>query len=209
MFPGHPGRLADGHHHHHHHRHWHCHAWEERWPGCQEPGQETERPRGRFRRRRLLGLFGWRWRQRQRAALAHLLDPALTPAPLPEPTPQPGPALSLVPAPVPQAASQGIRLFACAGKACRHAPGGQALLEALLREIGLAGPRAAHLDVRSCGCLDKCQEGPVVVAYGGKAAQADFPPKGALRNLVHRPLGTFYKAQPADARRIVDTLLQD
>jgi hypothetical protein len=103
---------------------------------------------------------------------------------------------------------EAVRIFTCVGRACRDAQGGQALLDALHREIGLAGPAAARIDVKSCGCLDQCKKGPVVVAYRGKAAQSSRPPHGLWSELTNRPLGTFLRATPGEARRIVERLVR-
>lgn len=97
-----------------------------------------------------------------------------------------------------------IRLFVCAARKCRDAGGGRPLIEALQREIAQAG---ANVNVKACGCLDRCEKGPAVVAYGGKAARAPRPPHGWLDKLLHRPVATFLRVTAADARRMVTTLM--
>jgi (2Fe-2S) ferredoxin len=99
-----------------------------------------------------------------------------------------------------------VRLFACVGKACGNG-GGSVLIDALRREIAQAGPNGAAIDVRPCGCLDQCGHGPVVVAYGGKAAQSTRPPKGSRPTPMSPALGTFTSATPESARRIIDTVI--
>ncbi|MDR3440497.1 (2Fe-2S) ferredoxin domain-containing protein [Telmatospirillum sp.] len=106
------------------------------------------------------------------------------------------------------AADRTIRLFTCVGKSCRNNQGGRALLDALRREIALSGPEAASIDVASCGCLDQCDKGPVVVACQGTAAQSSHPPRDILNDPIHRPLATFFHVTPEEARRIVDAVMK-
>lgn len=99
-----------------------------------------------------------------------------------------------------------IRLFTCVGRDCRNAWKGGNLVESLRAEIVRSG--VAGIDVQSCGCLDQCDKGPVVLAYQGKAAQAVRPPKGALSSLLNRPLARFFQATPDQARHIIDTVIR-
>ena len=101
-----------------------------------------------------------------------------------------------------------IRIFTCIGRSCREAKGGPSLADALHRELVEAGPAAAHIDVKSCGCLDRCKEGPVAVAFRGKAALQARPPHGFFAQLINRPLGVFRRVTPADSSWIISSLLK-
>jgi (2Fe-2S) ferredoxin len=99
-----------------------------------------------------------------------------------------------------------VRLFACVGKHCRSGQNGRALIDALRAAADQAGPDAGPIAVTPCGCLDRCEEGPVVVAYRGKAAQASRPPQGALAEFLNRPFATFTRVTPETAGRIIATV---
>jgi len=101
-----------------------------------------------------------------------------------------------------------VRLFTCVGKACAHGAQGKALLAALTEAIAARPTAGVRMDVRACGCLDMCEQGPVVVAYKGGAARAAQPPKSALAGLLTRPVDRFGQVSAADAGRIVDTVLR-
>lgn len=97
------------------------------------------------------------------------------------------------------------RIFVCAAKSCRHG-GGAELAEALRQRIEETG---ADIDVRACGCLDDCDNGPVAVAHGGAAARAARPPKGKMAQWLHRPLARFPRASADQAQAIIDQLTTD
>jgi len=101
-----------------------------------------------------------------------------------------------------------VRLFTCVGKDCAHGAEGKALLAALTEAVTAHPTPGVRIDVRACGCLDLCEQGPVVVAYQGKAAEATRPPKGALAGALNRPIEQFGQVSAADAQRIVETVLR-
>lgn len=122
--------------------------------------------------------------------------------------PAEGTASATVARPEPDAGTaQAVRIFTCGGRSCTAAGGGEALAAALRRAIAAAGPAAAHIDVATCGCLGRCKDGPLTIAYGGRPARASRPPEGILNDLTNRPLETFRFASPADAPGIVARLL--
>lgn len=52
------------------------------------------------------------------------------------------------------------------GRACcaeKDAKGARDYMKARVKELGLAGPGKAR--VNNAGCLDRCEEGPVIVVY--------------------------------------------
>lgn len=100
-----------------------------------------------------------------------------------------------------------VRLFTCVGKGCAHGAEGKALLAALNEAVAAHPTPGVRIDVRACGCLDVCEQGPVVVAYQGNAAKAARPPKGALAGLHNQPVDRFGQVSPDDAGRIVETVL--
>jgi hypothetical protein len=102
-----------------------------------------------------------------------------------------------------------IRIFVCVkqsrrGHACCAAQGSPRLIDALREELAQLGGVAERVDIVSCGCLDACEKGPVVVAVGGKAALESRPPKGFLKKLPCRPRMEFTHVRAEDARRIAE-----
>lgn len=100
-------------------------------------------------------------------------------------------------------AANHIRLFTCVARHCCQGKDGRQLLAALRQAAAESG---AAIDVKACGCLDQCDDGPVVIAHRGTAARGQRPPEGTLSRLLHRPVGRFTDAQPHDANRIVESL---
>ncbi|MFD2235740.1 hypothetical protein [Phaeospirillum tilakii] len=84
-----------------------------------------------------------------------------------------------------------VRLYACVGK---HCPDGRRVLDALRVAAAESG-----VAVAPCGCLDLCEQGPVVIAL---PAEAPPPRRGATGPA---PLATHLRVSPADAARIVAT----
>ena len=89
--------------------------------------------------------------------------------------------------PEPQAGP--VRLYACVGK---HCPDGRRVLDALRVAAAESG-----VAVAPCGCLDLCEQGPVVIALPAEAP----PPRRGQPGPA--PLATHLRVSPADAARIV------
>jgi|GEM_PF-4034457 len=97
-----------------------------------------------------------------------------------------------------------IRLFTCVARHCCQGKDGKALLAALRQAAADSG---APMDVKACGCLDQCDDGPIILAHRGAAARGQRPPEGTLARLFQRPIGRFTNARPEDAERIIQTLV--
>jgi (2Fe-2S) ferredoxin len=93
---------------------------------------------------------------------------------------------------LPEQAAGPVRLYACVGK---HCPDGRRVLDAL--RVAAADSGVA---VAPCGCLDLCEQGPVVIALPAEAP----PPRRGQPGPA--PLATHLRVSPADAARIVATL---
>ncbi len=105
-----------------------------------------------------------------------------------------------------------IRIFACMktkqdGRPVCGNSGAAEVMTALRLELARRGQSAAHIDVRPCGCLDKCDKGPVLVAFTGAVAEAAVPPRNVIEKLLHRPKACFENVSPNDAASIVSQLL--
>jgi hypothetical protein len=105
-----------------------------------------------------------------------------------------------------------IRVFVCVmqnrhdGASCAE-QGSLDLVDALCQEIAQIGNAAASIDVRPCGCLGICEQGPALLAVGGKAALDTKPPKGFLNRLLCSLRIQFTHARLEDAHRIVEELV--
>jgi (2Fe-2S) ferredoxin len=89
--------------------------------------------------------------------------------------------------------------------ACANAGGGE-VLEALRKELDKKGQTTSHIHVRPCGCVDRCEKGPVILAFTGSMAEADSPPKSLLGKLMYRPTFCFERVSAADVPAIVEQL---
>ncbi len=105
-----------------------------------------------------------------------------------------------------------FRIFVCIKSrqdgrpACGNA-GAAEVMTALRLELARRGQSAAHIDVRPCGCLDKCEDGPVLVGFTGALAEAAEPPRKLIEKLIHRPKVCFERVSLGDVPAIVDRLL--
>lgn len=90
--------------------------------------------------------------------------------------------------------------------ACGNA-GAAEILAALRLELARRSQPAAHIDVRPCGCLDRCDEGPVLVGFTGAIAEAAVPPRKFMEKLVHCPKVCFERVSLGHVPAIVDQLV--
>jgi len=93
------------------------------------------------------------------------------------------------------------------GKDCRRTHDAGAVLDALRRTLATVDTGDVPVDVQPCGCLNICEQGPVVVAYGGAAAEAPRPPNGLSEAGENPPLATFTHVTPDKAGEIIDHVL--
>jgi len=107
-----------------------------------------------------------------------------------------------------------IRIFVCVdtktdGLRCCAANHSSFLLQRLRRVIAAYGRQAVHLDVRPCNCVGLCDEGPVMLAFGGKAARQVRPPLAFdVPSAGQQPVAQFRNVTEATLESIVETLLQ-
>jgi (2Fe-2S) ferredoxin len=105
-----------------------------------------------------------------------------------------------------------LRIFACmktrqdGRPACGNA-GAAEILTAIRLELARRGQSAAHIDVRPCGCIDRCKNGPVLVGFTGAIAEAPVPPKNLIEKIMHRPKVSFERVSVEDVQTIVDRLI--
>jgi hypothetical protein len=105
-----------------------------------------------------------------------------------------------------------FRIFACVktrqdGRPACGNIGAAEIMTTLRLELARRGQAAAHIDVRPCGCLDKCDEGPVLVGFTGAIAEAAVPPRKLLEKFMHRPKVCLKRASLDEVPAIVDRLL--
>ncbi|OIQ89374.1 hypothetical protein GALL_287500 [mine drainage metagenome] len=97
-----------------------------------------------------------------------------------------------------------LRLFVCMGRDCRAGRSGPPLIEAVRQALAEAGPAAAHISALSCPCLDRCEDGPLILAYGGEAARQTRPPSGPL---APAPLASFTHVEAARLPALIARLI--
>jgi len=106
-----------------------------------------------------------------------------------------------------------LRLFVCVktradGRPSCGAAGTAEIIRALRKELADRGRRACHIDVRPCGCVDRCDEGPVLLGFTGHMAEEAQPPRGLLKGLLHRPQITCKRIGVDQVPAIVDKLFE-
>lgn len=105
-----------------------------------------------------------------------------------------------------------FRIFVCVktrqdGRpACGNA-GAAEIMAALRVEFVRRGQPAAHIDVRPCGCLDRCDQGPVLVGFSGAIAEAAVPSRKLMENLMRCPEVCFERVSIDHVPAIVDQIL--
>jgi hypothetical protein len=105
------------------------------------------------------------------------------------------------------ATGNAIRLFVCKGRKCQHTSEASRLIAALREEIARSGISAGAPDVHASGCLDCCDEGPVVIACWGDAARSSRPPRVGTEAWTRASQDVFFRASPENARHIVDVIV--
>jgi hypothetical protein len=104
-----------------------------------------------------------------------------------------------------------FRIFACVKtrqdgrSACGNA-GAREIMTALRLELARRGQSAAQIDVRPCGCLDKCERGPILMACTGVVAEAALPPRELMENPICRPKVCFEEVSVDGVPTILDQL---
>src|SRR6266568_5807156 len=93
-----------------------------------------------------------------------------------------------------------LRFFVCVktrsdGRPSCGASGAAEIIPALRKELANRGKPAAHIDIRPCDCVDRCEDAPVLLGFTGRMAEEAQPPRGHLKALLHRPQFKFTKVR--------------
>jgi (2Fe-2S) ferredoxin len=108
---------------------------------------------------------------------------------------------------------QRLRLFVCMktrtdGRSCCAHQGASIVLDELRRQILQRGKTCSHIDVRPSGCLDRCEDGPVVMAFYGQLAEEATPSRELIEASLDDAAYTFTAVSARDVAEILDTVLE-
>jgi (2Fe-2S) ferredoxin len=108
---------------------------------------------------------------------------------------------------------QRLRLFVCMktrtdGRPCCAYQGAAIVLDELRREILVRGEQCSHIDVRPSGCLDRCEDGPVVMAFYGQLAEEATPSRELIKESLDDAAYRFTAVSARDVSTILDTVLE-
>ena len=108
---------------------------------------------------------------------------------------------------------QRLRLFVCMktrtdGRSCCAYQGASIVLDELRRQILQRGKKCSHIDVRPSGCLDRCEDGPVVMAFYGQLAEEATPSRELIKESLDDAAYTFTAVSARDVSTILDTVLE-
>jgi (2Fe-2S) ferredoxin len=106
---------------------------------------------------------------------------------------------------------QRLRLFVCMktrtdGRPCCAYQGASIVLDELRRQILRRGEKCSHIDARPSGCLDRCEEGPVVMAFYGRLAEDANPSREVFKASLNEAAHTFTAVSARDVSTILDTV---
>jgi (2Fe-2S) ferredoxin len=109
---------------------------------------------------------------------------------------------------------QRLRLFVCMkartdGRSCCAHQGASIVLDELRRQILQRGETCSHIDVRPSGCLDRCEDGPVVMAFYGQLAEEATPSRELIKASLDDAAYTFTAVSARDVSEILDTVLEE
>jgi (2Fe-2S) ferredoxin len=108
---------------------------------------------------------------------------------------------------------QRLRLFVCMktrtdGRSCCAHQGASIVLDELQRQIMQRGETCSHIDVRPSCCLDRCEDGPVVLAFYGQLAEEATPGRELIKASLDDAAYTFTAVSARDISEIRDTVLE-
>jgi (2Fe-2S) ferredoxin len=108
---------------------------------------------------------------------------------------------------------QRLRLFVCMktrtdGRTCCAYQGASIVVDELRRQIFLRGEQCSHIGVRPSGCLDRCENGPVVMAFYGELAEEATPSRDLVKASLNDAAYTFVAVSARDASTILDAVLE-
>ena len=106
-----------------------------------------------------------------------------------------------------------LRIFACMktrvdGRCSCGASGASEIILALRKELERRGLSAGHIDVHPSRCLDRCQDGPILLGFTGSVAESITPPRELDEKLLRRPNVCFEHVSVDQIPAIVDRLLR-
>ena len=106
-----------------------------------------------------------------------------------------------------------LRIFACMktrvdGRCSCGASGASEIILALRKELERRGLSAGHIDVHPSRCLDRCQDGPILLGFTGSVAESVTPPRKLDEELLRRPKVCFEHVSVDQIPAIVDRLLR-
>ena len=106
-----------------------------------------------------------------------------------------------------------LRIFACMktrvdGRCSCGASGASEIILALRKELERRGLSAGHIDVHPSRCLDRCQDGPILLGFTGSVAKSVTPPRELDEKLLRRPKVCFEHVSVDQIPAIVDRLLR-
>ncbi len=105
-----------------------------------------------------------------------------------------------------------LRIFACMktradGRSSCGASGASEIILALRKELERRGLCVGHIDVRPSGCLDRCEDGPILLGFTGSIAEGAIPPGKLDKSLLRDPQIAFERVSVDQIPVIVDKLL--
>ena len=105
-----------------------------------------------------------------------------------------------------------LRIVACMktradGRSSCGDKGSSEIILALRKELEERGVSASHIDVRPSGCLDRCEEGPVLLGFTGPMAERPTSPRKLHERLLRQPKVSFGRVSADQIPAIVDELL--
>ena len=105
-----------------------------------------------------------------------------------------------------------LRIFACMktrvdGRPSCGAGGASEIILALREELEGRGLAAGHIDVRPSGCLDRCEEGPILLGLTGAIAEQATPPRKLPECVLRQPKVFFEHVSVNQIPAVVDELL--
>jgi outer membrane protein TolC len=94
------------------------------------------------------------------------------------------------------------------GRCSCGASGASEIILALRKELERRGLSAGHIDVHPSRCLDRCQDGPILLGFTGSVAESVTPPRELDEKLLRRPKVCFEHVSVDQIPAIVDRLLR-
>jgi (2Fe-2S) ferredoxin len=75
-------------------------------------------------------------------------------------------------------------------------------------QIMQRGEKCSHIDIRPSGCLDRCEDGPVVMAFYSRLAEEANPSKELIKESLRDTAHVFTAVSARAVSTILDTILE-